>query len=222
MVKGRESTDGNRNIKPSQEEVKAFFEDHKTNYKTEAMVKVRYLHFNPDTYHPDVTIADEDIKYYYDDNREEFETPKTVEARHILIKADKDADSETFKKTRERAFDIMMIAKGGKDFAELAKKYSEGPSRDRGGSLGAFRKEAMVKPFADMAFSMKAGEISEPVRTRFGWHILKLNSREKARELTIENDWEQIEKWALNYKQQDELNKWLEKLKKETYIDIKN
>jgi len=184
----------NKNIKPSQEEIKAFFEDHKTKYKTDAMVKVRYLHFDPDTYRSEVTIADEEIQYYYDENQEEFKTPKTVEARHILIKADKDADSETVEKTKKKAFDIMMMAKGGKDFAELAKLYSEGPSRDRGGSLGAFRKEAMVKPFADRAFSMKAGEISEPVRTQFGWHIIKVEKVNEASTLSFDEDEKKIRK----------------------------
>ena len=66
------------------------------------------------------------------------------------------------------------MAKEGQEFAELAKQYSEGPTKAQGGNLGAFRREAMVKPFADKAFSMKAGEISEPVRTRFGWHIIKV------------------------------------------------
>ena len=184
----------NKNINPSEEEIKAFFEDHKTNYKTDAMVKVRYLHFNPDTYRSDVSIDDEEIKNYYDENQEEFETQKTVEARHILIKVDKDADYETVEKTRERAFDIMMMAKGGKDFAKLAKQYSEGPSRDRGGSLGAFRKEAMVKPFADRAFSMKAGEISEPVRTRFGWHIIKVEKVNEASTLSFDEAKKKIQK----------------------------
>jgi len=184
----------NKNIKPSQEEIKAFFEDHKTKYKTDAMVKVRYLHFDPDTYRSEVTIADEEIQYYYDENQEEFETPKTVEARHILIKVDNKADSETVEKTRKKAFDIMMMAKGGKDFAELAKQYSEGPSRDRGGSLGAFRKEAMVKPFADKAFSLKAGEISEPVRTRFGWHIIKVEKVNEASTLSFDEDEKKIRK----------------------------
>jgi len=67
------------------------------------------------------------------------------------------------------------MAREGKDFADLAKKYSEGPTGVKGGSLGAFRKEAMVKPFSDKAFSMKSGEISEPVRTRFGWHIIRVD-----------------------------------------------
>ena len=57
---------------------------------------------------------------------------------------------------------------------KLAKEYSEGPTRDRGGYLGTFKREAMVKPFSDKAFSMDEGDVSEPVRTRFGWHIIKV------------------------------------------------
>jgi len=67
------------------------------------------------------------------------------------------------------------MAMEGKDFATLANKYSEGPTSLKGGYLGEFRKEAMVKPFSDKAFSMKSGEISEPVRTRFGWHIIRVD-----------------------------------------------
>jgi peptidyl-prolyl cis-trans isomerase D len=85
-----------------------------------------------------------------------------------------DADPETVKKTKEKALKILKLAREGKDFAGLAKKYSEGPSRNNGGYLGEFTKESMIKPFADKAFSMKAGEISDPVRTRFGWHIIKV------------------------------------------------
>lgn len=173
-------------IKPSSEEIKAFFENHKENYKTDAMVKVRYLHFTPDTYQSKVTISDEEIRDYYNENQEEFKTPKTVEARHILLKVNQNAGSEVVEKTRKRALDILKMAREGKKFAELAKKYSEGPTRDKGGHLGTFRKESMVKPFADKAFSMNAGEISEPVRTRFGWHIIKVEKVNEASVLSLD------------------------------------
>ena len=171
-----------KDIHPSDEEIKTFFENHKENYKTDTMVKVRYLKFDPAAYQSKVELSDEEVREYYDDNLETFKQPKTVEARHILIKVDQDADPETVKKTKERALKIMKLAREGKDFAELAKKYSEGPTRDKGGYLGTFKKESMVKPFADVAFSLKAGEISEPVRTRFGWHIIKV---EKVNEASI-------------------------------------
>jgi peptidyl-prolyl cis-trans isomerase D len=146
------------------------------------MIKVRYLNFNPDTFRSKVVLSDEEIREYYDENLETFKIPKTVEARHILLRVNQDADPETVKKTKDRALRILKLAKEGKDFAELAKQYSEGPTRDKGGYLGKFKKEAMVKPFADVAFSMKAGEISEPVRTQFGWHIIKV---EKVNEASV-------------------------------------
>ena len=183
-----------KDVNPSLEETKTYFESHKENYKTEAMVKVRYLHFSPDEYRSKVTISDEELLEYYNENQEAFKTPQTVEARHILFRVDENATPEAVKKIQERALDILKLAKEGKDFAELAKQYSEGPTRDNGGYLGSFRKEAMVKPFADMAFSMKAGEISEPVRTRFGWHIIKVEKVNEASVLSFDEAKERIKK----------------------------
>jgi peptidyl-prolyl cis-trans isomerase D len=183
-----------KDIKASGEEIKEFFEKHKENYKTKAMVKVRYLYLDPDAYRSKVSISDEELKEYFDENREEFNTPKTVEARHILIKVDQNAAPEDVEKARKRALDILKMAKQGKDFSELAKKYSEGPTRSKGGYLGTFKREAMVTPFADKAFSMKAGEISEPVRTRFGWHIIKVEKVNEASVLSFDEAKDKIRK----------------------------
>ncbi|MBW2604550.1 MAG: SurA N-terminal domain-containing protein [Deltaproteobacteria bacterium] len=169
-----------KDIHPSDEEIKTFFENHTETYKTDAMVKVRYLKFNPDAFRSEVLLSDEEVREYYDENLETFEIPKTVEARHILLRVDQDADSNTVKQTKDRALNILNLAKDGKDFGKLAQQYSEGPTRDKGGYLGKFKKEAMVKPFADEAFSLKAGEISEPVRTRFGWHLIKVEKINEA------------------------------------------
>lgn len=183
-----------KDIKASIEEIKAFFEKNKENYKTDAMVKVRYLKFDPVAYESKVSISDEELQDYFDENREEFNTPKTVEARHILLKVDQNADPEDVEKARKKALDILKMAREGKDFPELAKKYSEGPTRSRGGYLGKFKKEAMVKPFADKAFSMKAGEISEPVRTRFGWHIIKVEKVNEGSSLSFAEAKKKIQK----------------------------
>jgi len=183
-----------KDIKASGEEIKAFFEKYKENYKTDAMVKVRYLHFDPDRYRSKVSISDEELQDYFDENQEEYNTPKTVEARHILLKVDQNAGPEDVEKARKRALDIVKMAREGKDFPELAKKYSEGPTRDRGGYLGTFKREAMVRPFADKAFSMKADEISEPVRTRFGWHIIKVEKVNEASVLSSDEAKKKIQK----------------------------
>ena len=163
-----------QDIEPTDEEIRNYFDVHKDTYKTDPQIKVRYLYFKPDDYTDKVSVSEDDIQDYYESNPDKFESPKTVEARHILIKLDPDADAEEVEKARQRIETILDMANEGQDFAELAKQYSEGPTKDRGGNLGAFRREAMVKPFADKAFSMEPGEISEPVRTRFGWHIIKV------------------------------------------------
>jgi peptidyl-prolyl cis-trans isomerase D len=86
------------------------------------------------------------------------------------------------------------MAKEGQDFAALARQYSEGPTKTKGGDLGTFRREAMVKPFADKAFSMEAAEISDPVRTRFGWHIIKVEKINPAKTRSLDEAREEIQK----------------------------
>jgi peptidyl-prolyl cis-trans isomerase D len=162
------------------EETLKYFESHKESYKTEPALKVRYVKFEPKAWASKVDISDDEIQAYYDDHPNEFQNPKTVEARHILIEVDQDAGPEKVAEAKNRIEDILQKAQEGQDFAELAKQYSEGPSKDKGGYLGTFKREAMVKPFADKAFSMKSGEISDPVRTSFGWHLIKVEKVNEA------------------------------------------
>jgi peptidyl-prolyl cis-trans isomerase D len=174
-----------KDIEPTDEEIRNYFDQHKDAYKTDTQIKVRYLYFKPEDYADKVTVSEDDIQDYYESNPEKFKSPKTVEARHILIKLDPGANAEEVENARKRIETVLDMAKEGQDFAELAKKYSEGPTKTQGGKLGAFRREAMVKPFADKAFSMKAGEISEPVRTRFGWHIIKVEKVNPAKTASL-------------------------------------
>jgi peptidyl-prolyl cis-trans isomerase D len=175
-----------KDIKLTEEELRGYFDQHKDSYKTDPSIKVRYLYFNPEDYAARVKLTEDDIRDYYESNLDEFKTPKTVEARHILIKVDQNADPQQVESARKKAEEILKLAKQGQDFAELARKYSEGPTRTKGGYLGTFRREEMVKPFSDKAFSMNAGEISEPVRTPFGWHIIKVEKVNPAKTLTLE------------------------------------
>jgi peptidyl-prolyl cis-trans isomerase D len=179
-------------IDPSAQEVAAYFDAQKENYKTDPMVKARYVVFDPDAYKDQVTVDEEEIAEYYDANLSKFKTEKTVEARHILIKLDADADEAADKAAREKAAEIAKMAVAGQDFAELAKEHSQGPTKDRGGYLGKFTHSKMVKPFADKAFSMAAGEIGEPVKTRFGWHVIKVESVEEAATRTLEESKKEI------------------------------
>ncbi len=161
-------------INPSQEEIKAFFDKKRENYKTEEKVKVNYLLFDYNTYAAKVKVEDKDVKEFYENNMDKFRRPKTVEASHILFKVDEGAGAAVIEDTRKKADNVLKMIKEGQPFGELAKKYSDCPSKSAGGYLGAFEKKDMVEPFAGKSFSMKAGEISEPVLTKFGWHIIKV------------------------------------------------
>lgn len=170
----------NRTIALTEAEITAFYEKNKSAYRTDPQIKVQFVKFKPEDYSKKVNIDETEVEDYYAANQMEFDTPKTVEARHILIKVEPGADKEDIEQAKQRAEAVMTLARKGQAFARLAEQYSEGPSRDNGGYLGTFQKNAMVKPFAEKAFSMKAGEISEPVRTQFGWHIIKVEKINEA------------------------------------------
>jgi peptidyl-prolyl cis-trans isomerase D len=165
----------------SADEIKAYFDVHRDNYRTEPQTKVRYLQLKPEEFSSQVKVSDEEIARYYETYPNEFRTEKTVEARHILLRVDSSAEDQEVALKKELAEKIQAMAQESQNFAELAKQYSEDSTRDEGGYLGAFSREMMVKPFADQAFSMQAGEVSPPVRTQFGWHIIKVEKINEAR-----------------------------------------
>ncbi len=183
-----------KNIEVSEKDIKDYFDKHKESYKTEPEVKAQYVVFTPEQYMDKAEVSEDEIKDYYEENPNEFKKEKTVEARHILLKVDPKSTGKEIEEIRKKAEDIMKMARDGKDFAELAKKYSQGPTKDKGGYLGTFKKSTMVRPFAEKAFSMKAGEISEPVKTRFGWHIIKVEKVNEASTQTLEQVKDKIKK----------------------------
>jgi peptidyl-prolyl cis-trans isomerase C len=114
-------------------------------------------------------VTDEVLKTRYERLVADTSNEEEVSARHILLAKEEDAKAV-----------IEELAKGT-DFAELAKKKSEGPSKDQGGDLGFFKESAMVPEFAKAAFSMKKGEVTQtPVKTQFGWHVIKVEDRRTA------------------------------------------
>jgi peptidyl-prolyl cis-trans isomerase D len=177
----------------SDEEVAQYFERRKESYRTQPEVQVRYVSFTPEEFMASVSVSDQDIRDFYEANPERFVVPKTVEARHILIRVPEDAAPEAVEQARERILALQKQARDGADFAELAKAHSEDEgSKASGGALGAFRKEAMVQPFGEAAFALQAGQIGDPVRTRFGWHLIKVDKVNEGRTRSLEEASEEI------------------------------
>jgi len=172
-------------IHPDKKQIETFYAEHKDQYKSEPQIKAVYLKFSPEDYKDKVLVGETQVNEYYEQHLEQFKTPEKIEARHILIKVAEDAKEEDVKATEKKAMDIYEKAAKDQDFEALAKEFSEGPSKENGGYLGIFEKKSMVEPFADAAFALQAGEISKPVRTMFGWHIIKIEKRFDASTLTL-------------------------------------
>ncbi|HFE63428.1 MAG TPA: parvulin peptidyl-prolyl isomerase [Caldithrix sp.] len=145
-----------------------------------------------------------------------------IHVRHILIrlqptKQDEERVVRRLKNIRRK------ILSGDSTFEEMALKYSADPNvqKDKG-HLGMFEEGGFqIKEFARAVSSLKEGEISEPFKTEFGYHIVRLNSRQEARELRLKDDWEQIEQWALQRKREEEFKAWVAQLRKEIPVIIK-
>lgn len=129
----------------------------------------------------DLEVTDQDVQDFYDSNLERYEQPEQVHARHILIKLDENPTADDVADARQRAEELARRAKEpNTDFAALAKAHSEGPSASQGGDLGFFAARRMVAEFSKAAFALNPGDISLPVRTQFGFHIIKVIDKKAA------------------------------------------
>lgn len=164
-------------ISPTAAQIKKQYEENPDLYKSLPKRRVQYLVFSPEDHKRTSGISDEQVREYYDQNIAKFTTPEQVEASHILIRVAEDADDTAVAKAREQADQVYEKAAKGEDFSDLAKAFSQGPTGPSGGYLGKFDRQSMVKPFGDAAFALKTGEISKPVRTQFGFHIIKLTDK---------------------------------------------
>lgn len=156
-----------------------------------------------------IELSEEEIVEYYKENKEDFIKDEGYHLRHILVES------------REEAEAILEKIKFGTDFTELAKERSLGPSGKQGGDLGFIARGITIKPFEDAAFALKPGEISEVVKTQFGYHIIKLEEISPERQKTLEEAKVEIEFILLPEKQQQSFTRWLSSLRDEAQVKIK-
>jgi len=168
------------NIEITDKMIADYYSAHKEDYRTKPRVQARYIKFDPANYKKGTKVTPEEIAQYYADYPNEFKTQETVSARHILFTLPEKATNEEAEAARLKAVDVLKKLTAGEDFATLAKTYSDCPSKEKGGDLGSFTRDQMVKPFADAAFALSVGATSEPVRTQFGWHIIKVDAHNPA------------------------------------------
>ena len=118
--------------------------------------------------------TDEELQQYYQDHQDDYRQDERAVLK--MVKLDKEPSEADWERTYRRAKIIYDSIQAGADFEEMARTYGEDASSEKGGDLGWFAPDRMVKEFSDVAFTMKEGDLSEPFRTKFGWHIVKLHA----------------------------------------------
>ena len=160
------------------------------------------------------------VEEYYTANKVDFLQKKEVKARHILAKTDpKDPASD--EKALAKINKVALEANAG-NFAEMAKKYSEGPSKTKGGDLGFFSRERMVPEFSAKAFSMEKGQISEPVKTKFGYHLILVEDKKEERQKPLDEVKDNIARTMIQEERFDKLATSLEEALKSDSLEAVN
>ena len=166
-----------------------------------------------------VEVNDADAKAFYNENKEDFNKPEQVKASHILIKVAPTATPEEKTAAKAKIDGLLKQVKAGGDFAALARENSDCPSKTNNGDLGFFEKGSMVPEFANAAFSMKAGQVSNVVETQFGYHIIKVTDRKEGGMTSFDNAKADIVKQLQDKKKGELFRQLIEKAKAAAKIE---
>ncbi|WP_126445337.1 SurA N-terminal domain-containing protein [Sulfuricystis multivorans] len=162
--------------KPDAQAVQRYYDENRARFEQPEQVRVEYLVLGRDKLINNAKVAEAEIKAAYEANQARYRTPEQRRASHILIRVEKNASADELKAAEQKARQILDQVRANPDeFAKLAKAHSQDPgSADKGGDLGFFGRGMMVKPFEEAAFALQENQVSDLVRSDFGFHIIKL------------------------------------------------
>jgi peptidyl-prolyl cis-trans isomerase D len=190
-----------KGLHPTDQELKAFYERNKAAYNNSIPEKrkIEYVFLDKNKVLGQIQVTPEDVKAYYDQHQEQYRVPEEVKVSHILIKtpspgADGKVDEKGVEEARKKSEDILKQLKAGAKFEDLAKKYSEDPgSGKQGGDLGWIGRGRTVPEFEKSAFSLAKGQLSDLVKSSYGFHIIRSEDKHEAHLKTIDEVKDQIE-----------------------------
>src|SRR3954465_2881199 len=180
--------DVKKGLHPTEGELKAFYESHKASYANSIPEKrkVKYAVIDSNKVESSVQVTPDDLRSYYNEHREQYRMPEQAKVSHILIKTplsgpDGKVDEKGAAEAQRRAEDLLKQVKSGANFEELAKKYSEDPgSAKQGGSLGWIGRGQTVPEFEKTAYSLPKGQISDLIKSSYGFHIIRVDDKQEA------------------------------------------
>jgi peptidyl-prolyl cis-trans isomerase SurA len=168
-----------------------------------------------------LNLSQADVQKYYDTHKADFDTPEQVKLSEILIPTANPDDTIQVAAAQKKADDIAAQLKSGTDFAQLAKTESGGPTAAQGGELGDFKRGQLAKVLEDQTFVLKPGEYTQPIRTKQGFVILRVNEHNPGGVQPLKDVEPQVEDAIYSQKMAPALRQYLTKLREEAYIDIK-
>ncbi len=169
---------------------------------------------------PTVEVPEEESKAFYQENKDKMKQAESARARHILVKVDKDASPEVEAAAKQKIEGYKKQIDEGEDFAELAKSGSEGPSAKNGGDLGFFTRGRMVPEFEKAAFGLdKPGQVSEIIKTQFGFHIIKLEEKRVERTIPFEEAQKSISQHLKNQKMDVVIREYVDNLSRKAQVE---
>lgn len=164
----------------------------------------------------DINVNEQRIRKYYDNNQGQFKVNKQAKISQILIKTETKDESEAKKEVNS----ILNKINKGKSFTEMAKKYSEGPNANKGGSLGYISKGQISNDFDKAAFNLNTGEISQPIKTKYGYHLIKVHDKKEAGVKSFKEVKDSIKQQLESEAKTKKWDKFVNKLKENAKIDI--
>ena len=190
-----------KGLHPTEEELKAYYESHKASYTNSVPEKrkIKYAVIDTNKLEAGVTVTQDDLRSYYEQHRDQYKTPEQVKVSHILIKTplpgpDNKVDEKGVAEAQHRAEDLLKQVKSGSNFEDLAKKYSEDPgSAKQGGSLGWIGRGQTVPEFEKAAFSLPKGQMSDLVKSSYGFHIIRVDDKQEAHAKSLDEVKSEIE-----------------------------
>ena len=198
-------------IAPTEDQIAAYYETNKEAFREPKRISVEYLLLTPETLGKNHVVTEEEIKAYYDaHSKDYFQQPERVKVRHIMLRLPEGASQEEKDQALAKALKIYGEAQTG-DFAALARKYSDDASAANGGEIGWLSRGEMIKVFEDAVFALKQDEISRPVLTPFGYHIIKAEAKEPARLRSLAEVHDEIKKTLSEEAASNELQAYLGK-----------
>ncbi len=170
-----------------------------------------------------VNVSPEEIRRYYDAHQDDYAIAERVKVRDIILAIDPDADDAEVARVRAKAEEVRDLARKGRDFGALAKQFSEGPGADKGGELGTFSRGDMEAALDDVVFTLKAGEVSDPVRARGGFHVLRVDERLASGHRPLADVSDEIRESLYNDALEERFQNWLSKdLRERHHVEVFN